>query len=223
MSPNKELVVFDLDGTLFDRRMRVEFLKYILRKRLMPLWLLLFLLVYIFFLKLRPGHNPKKVLEFGYSFIKGRRVSDMRAYADDFFERYIKNNLFKEPVSILRDHQRAGREVVLVTNNDDLAAKAVADYLSIPFVSTKLEVEGDFYTGRIEGEVMYGVNKRKWLEARKEGKHYERVWVYTDGISDLSLLEAADQPVCVNPDPELAREADKRGWPILFLGPTAGI
>ena len=35
-----------------------------------------------------------------------------------------------------------------------------------------------------------------------------------DGPDDLPLLLAVGQPVVVNPDPRLAREARRRGWPV---------
>ena len=37
---------------------------------------------------------------------------------------------------------------------------------------------------------------------------------YADSTSDLPMLEAAGQPVVVNPEPKLAAIARKRGWAI---------
>jgi ribosome-binding factor A len=38
---------------------------------------------------------------------------------------------------------------------------------------------------------------------------------YTDSYTDLPLLLAVAEPVVVNPDPRLRREARLRGWPVL--------
>ena len=41
---------------------------------------------------------------------------------------------------------------------------------------------------------------------------------YSDSGSDLPFLEAVGRPVAVNPDKELRRVADERGWPVLRFG-----
>ena len=33
-------------------------------------------------------------------------------------------------------------------------------------------------------------------------------------MSDLPLLELVGRPVVIDPDPRLAREAKRRGWPV---------
>ena len=40
-------------------------------------------------------------------------------------------------------------------------------------------------------------------------------WYYGDSISDLTALKAVGNPVCVNPDKKLKKEALKRVWKIL--------
>jgi phosphoserine phosphatase len=37
-------------------------------------------------------------------------------------------------------------------------------------------------------------------------------------MSDLPLLLAVGHPVVVHPDPRLAREAKRRGWPVVDWG-----
>jgi phosphoserine phosphatase len=51
--------------------------------------------------------------------------------------------------------------------------------------------------------------------ARKLGVRLDECTCYTDDAGDLALLELVGEPVAVNPDPRLRREAERRGWPVL--------
>ena len=44
---------------------------------------------------------------------------------------------------------------------------------------------------------------------------------YSDSHTDLPFLEAVGNPVAVNPDRELRRIAEERGWPVLEFGELA--
>ena len=50
--------------------------------------------------------------------------------------------------------------------------------------------------------------------AAREGLDLAGSYAYSDSITDLPMLEAVGHPVAVNPDRELRREADRRGWQI---------
>ena len=44
---------------------------------------------------------------------------------------------------------------------------------------------------------------------------------YSDSHTDLPFLEAVGRPVAVNPDRELRRIAEERGWPVLEFSALA--
>ncbi len=54
-----------------------------------------------------------------------------------------------------------------------------------------------------------------WLEAHR--RDLEGSWFYSDSHNDLPLLEQVTHPVAVDPDPTLAEEAARRGWPVISL------
>ena len=56
--------------------------------------------------------------------------------------------------------------------------------------------------------------------ARELGVRLDECTFYTDDVGDLALLELVGEPVAVNPDPRLRREAGRRGWRVLdFAAP----
>src|SRR5690606_2743793 len=59
-------------------------------------------------------------------------------------------------------------------------------------------------------------------EAAARGLDLAASYAYSDSVTDLPMLEAVGHPVAVNPDRELRRAAQERGWPIVdFSRPVA--
>ena len=50
--------------------------------------------------------------------------------------------------------------------------------------------------------------------AERDGLDLEASYAYSDSGTDAPMLEAVGNPVAVNPDRELRRLAEKRGWQI---------
>src|SRR5256884_7965017 len=50
-----------------------------------------------------------------------------------------------------------------------------------------------------------------------EGIDLASSYAYSDSITDLPMLELVGHPVAVNPDRDLRREAEKRGWQIRYF------
>ncbi|MFH1422079.1 MAG: haloacid dehalogenase-like hydrolase, partial [Planctomycetota bacterium] len=81
------------------------------------------------------------------------------------------------------------------------------------------EIKDGKYTGNIKGLVSYGIYKIERIKEfiEENGFSLAGSWVYTDHISDLQLLEMADNKCVVNPDKKLKRLAEKRGWKLYIF------
>jgi len=71
------------------------------------------------------------------------------------------------------------------------------------------------YTGELEFYA-YGEQKAEAIRgiAERAGIDLEGSYAYSDSITDLPMLDAVGNPVAVNADKELRREAEERGWQI---------
>jgi putative phosphoserine phosphatase/1-acylglycerol-3-phosphate O-acyltransferase len=81
------------------------------------------------------------------------------------------------------------------------------------------------YTGRIEGEFVWGTGKRGAVErwAAAHDVDVAASWAYSDSVYDLPLLSAVAHPHAVNPDPRLWLVAVARRWPVLWLDVPPGV
>jgi len=82
-------------------------------------------------------------------------------------------------------------------------------------IGTRAKIVAGRYTGELEFYA-YGESKAEEIRSLAEriGLDLEGSYAYTDSITDLPMLEAVGHPVAVNPDRDLRREAESRGWDI---------
>lgn len=181
------------------------------------------LLVWFVFYRLGIVREPERVMREAFRLFRGHSFDEIEGVVDDFFNSVLVRAVFADTDNLVEEHRRRHRVLVLATNVLEPIARRTAKFLKIPNVlSTKLELKGGVYTGEVEGKILYGQNKlealKKFLKENELGEG--RKWAYSDHISDLDVLELADFPSAVNPDPKLFQEARRRGWPVLLFKRT---
>ncbi len=109
-----------------------------------------------------------------------------------------------------------GRRVLIVSSSPEEVVRPLAEHLGdVEVIATRAKVENDRYTGELEF-YCYGEAKATAMRevAARDELDLGGSYAYSDSITDLPMLEAVGHPVAVNPDRDLRREADRRGWPI---------
>ena len=147
----------------------------------------------------------------------GQRESELVLEAIDLFQHTILHTIYPEAERILREHQRQGHVVAIVSGATRFVVEPLADHLGVEhMIYTRMEVEEGLFTGRVVDPVCFEEGKIYWLQQfiEKERIDLARSWFYTDSVTDLPLLELVGHPVPVNPDPFLYRAAVKRRWPV---------
>ncbi|MGH9013719.1 MAG: HAD-IB family hydrolase [Acidimicrobiia bacterium] len=129
-------------------------------------------------------------------------------------------------VPLFREHQEAGRPVVLATTTPYDLVKALADTLGLDdVVATRYGERDGAYDGSIVGEFAWGRGKlravRQWAD--EHGVSLRDSWAYSDSWYDAPLLSAVGHPFAVNPDPRLQVLARLRRWPVLHLDAPPGV
>jgi HAD superfamily hydrolase (TIGR01490 family) len=150
--------------------------------------------------------------------IRGVPETVLAARHDDWFPRYVERHITDGGREAVRRHESAGDLCAIVTGASPYAAWPLARRLGIEHVVSSVFEVGDDgrFTGRPEQPLCLGEGKVLRAErlARAEGFRLEDATFYTDSVSDLPLLLRVAEPVVVNPDPRLRREAERRGWRI---------
>ena len=140
-----------------------------------------------------------------------------------FMETVIRPAIRAEALDLLRRHQAAGEQLILVTATNEFVTAPIAGALGIQeLIAVQLERGADgWITGEIAGVPSFREGKvervAQWLAGRGLGWGGVETTFYSDSINDLALLEKVDHPVATNPDAPLRAIAHERGWRILDL------
>ena len=140
-----------------------------------------------------------------------------------FMRAVVQKGIKKQALELVRSHQQAGDQLVIVTATNEFVTRPIAAAFGIKeLIAVELARDADGnLTGEIHGTPSFREGKvirvEQWLAARKLGWNDVETTFYTDSINDLALLEKATHPVATNPDERLRALAVERGWRILEL------
>ncbi|WP_291519568.1 HAD family hydrolase [Acidovorax sp.] len=143
-----------------------------------------------------------------------------------FMREVITPAIQPQALELIRQHQAAGDEVLIVTATNEFVTTPIAQALGVPqLLAVQLVRDaGGWYTGEIDGipTMREGKVRRmeQWLAARQLAWADVESTFYSDSMNDVPLLEKVNHPVATNPDPRLRALAQERGWRILDLFPA---
>ena len=137
-----------------------------------------------------------------------------------FVEQVIAPLVAASAPALLERHRSAGDLLLITTATNHFVTEPIAELLGVEhLIATDPEETAEGFTGRIAGQPNFQGGKIKrllaWLEAQQISPGHSSC--YSDSINDLPLLEWADQPCAVDPDPRLRATALQRGWPVISL------
>ncbi|WP_296449429.1 HAD family hydrolase [Rhodoferax sp. UBA5149] len=145
----------------------------------------------------------------------------------EFMRAVVQPVIKPEAVSLVREHQQAGYEVVIVTATNEFVTRPIAHAFGVKeLIAVELECDNStggtgWITGEIKGVPSFREGKvtrlAQWLAERRMSWADVESTFYTDSINDLSLMENVTHPVATNPDERLRAIATQRGWRILDL------
>ncbi|MCL2553699.1 MAG: HAD-IB family hydrolase [Actinomycetia bacterium] len=161
----------------------------------------------------------EKMRQFMSHLVAGWDVATVREIVADTLHNVVDPIVYDEAVQLIEDHHTAGRDVVIVSTSGSEVVEPIGSMLGADrVVATLLEVEDGRYTGEI-GYYAYGEEKANAIRelAATRGYDLDRSYGYSDSITDLPMLEAVGKPHVVNPDKELRKIAEARGWPVMLF------
>lgn len=147
---------------------------------------------------------------------KGWDRDQVEALVRQSVEEVVDPYVYQEGIDLIALHKALGRKVFIVSSSPEEVVRPLAERVGVPnVIATRAEVQDGKYTGGLEF-YCYAENKAVAMKevADLEGIDLEASYAYSDSNTDLPMLEAVGNPVAVNPDRELRKEAEERGWQI---------
>lgn len=215
-----ELVILDLDNVIVKGQSQILLLNYLLEKKIISSFYYFKILAWFILYKIGITKNPRRIMEYAFSFLEGKDVSEIEAVIGKFFETHLKKFIFREMADIINKHKKEERRLVIISNAIDVIVEKIAEFLGVHnHIGTELAIVEGKFTGKIEGDIVYGDNKKTHLVKFIEENNLSLThsWAYADHISDVVILELVGNPFVINPGRKMRKEAQKRKWPIIFF------
>lgn len=218
-----ELAIYDMDRTITRTGTFTPFMIHA-AIRLAP-WRLIFvplaamvMLAYVCKLIER-----KRVKELNQALLIGRRVhaNKLRPIAESFAEKMVRHNVYAGALASLAENRAAGRRLVLATASSRIWVEPIAEKLGMDDIVATGAIRGldDYVSHKVDGDNCYGPAKLRMIEAwmglEKLDRAQCRIRFYSDHVSDVPVLEWADEAIAANPHAGLRNEAKRRGWTIV--------
>lgn len=149
---------------------------------------------------------------------RGWSQEEVASLVEETVEEVVAPLVYAEALTIIDEHVRAGRNVVVISSSPIEIVRPLCEYLGLTeVIATLPEVDEE---GRYTGDISfyaYGEGKAEAIRelAERTDLSLADSFAYSDSLTDLPMLEAVGHPVAVNPDRELRAVAEERDWQIL--------
>jgi HAD superfamily hydrolase (TIGR01490 family) len=146
---------------------------------------------------------------------RGWNRAEVERLVQDVLIEILDPFVYQEALDLMAQHRSEGRAVFIVSSSPEEVVRPLAGHFGITGVlATRAKIVDGRYTGELEF-YCYGAAKAEAIRAMEDrGIELEGSFAYSDSITDLPMLDAVGHPVAVNPDRELRKEAEARGWDI---------
>ncbi|MBF0625869.1 MAG: HAD family hydrolase [Magnetococcales bacterium] len=154
-------------------------------------------------------------LRFQLGFLATQEPETLHRWHRRFMAEVVQPIIRPKGVQALRDHERAGDTVLIITATNRFVTGPIVKALGVQhLLATEPELVAGRYTGHHVGIPCFREGKVVRLEAwLKNNPHdLQEAWFYSDSRNDIPLLERVGRPVAVDPDPVLRAHAVEEGW-----------
>ena len=206
----------DIDRTLYLGYAQQDFVRYLLKHKLLPRILPLRVAYWIFLEKLHLLTH-RRLMKLAYGSLAGLSVKAVTELCQRFFEEIAVHKMNHALLPIIKDHQAKGHMVIIVTEVFHPLARLFQKYIEASTsLDSVLKQRQGKYTGEME-VLNYGYTKAEQIEefAQLFSIDLKRSYAYADASSDLPLLYTCRHKIPVNPDKHLRKVAEQQHWQTL--------
>ncbi|MPM79068.1 putative phosphatase [bioreactor metagenome] len=164
-------------------------------------------------------------VRFATEAVRHRGQAEAARAHQQFMDEVIRPAIKQTALDLLRAHNEAGDEIVIITATNEFVTAPIAREFGVQnLIAVRLSRDDNgWITGEIDGIPSMREGKvqrmQQWLAERQWGWEDVDCTFYSDSMNDVPLLEKVQHPVATNPDQRLRALAQQKGWRILDLFP----
>jgi HAD superfamily hydrolase (TIGR01490 family) len=218
-----ELVLFDLDNTLLAGDSDYEWAQFLIERGVLDGT------TYEarndeFFRQYNAGTlDIHEFLDFQLAPLARYPRATLDSWHREFMDVKVRPMIGTQARALVAERLHGDTLVAIVTATNSFVTAPIACELGVAnLIATEPEAHDGAFTGKVSGIPCFREGKvvrvEQWLaEHERPFESFSASWFYSDSHNDLALLERVTWPVAVDPDRELRRVAESRGWPVISL------
>ena len=187
------IAVFDLNGTLYTKKSKDEFFKFICSKKLSKVRYIFQMAYYQLRMKLH-SISQTEFKENFFNYLDKIPPGQVEAYAKEYWEKEYPGQFNEQIIERLDTLRKKGVKIYCATGGLELYVKPLFDLYPVDgLVGTQVEYMNDTYL--VKGEACKGEEKIRRLEECLKGKPYRIIEAYSD--SKEPILDKAQKAFLV--------------------------
>ena len=207
---------FDLDHTIFNVNSGRILIEHAHKRGLIHLKQII--LAYLFSALYGIGLlNAEYIMKKLAIWLKGISEKDFIEFSDTVFDKYLKDAVRPDAKKEIDYHKKNNAYMVILSAATWYICRPAKELLLFDdILCSKLEVVDGTFSGNPDGDYCFGVEKLNRVKqyCKKHNFEIKQAYYYADSHSDVMVLKAVGNPVCVTPDSKLKKVALKNGWSI---------
>jgi len=215
-----KVALIDIDGTLLSGQSQVHLIFYLYSEKAISLST--FLKVIIWYLKYKffsAKIDERMVGKIYSSLLAGKKEVEIEKIVNDFFEKKLVKEIYPGALVFVNNLKEENYRILLISASIFPICSIIKKYFNADgLICTKLEIKDGVYTGKIEGKINEGSEKKnrvlRYLE--ENSFNLKNSVAMGDRMSDLEILKLAERPIAVNPEKMLKKYAIRQNWEILI-------
>lgn len=203
---NKNLALFDFDGTLCKKDSFTGFIFYALSKRhIVKQGIKILPWIQAYYLRLYPAHRMRPKLY--ASMFKDSHAEEILQLTQDYAATLV-DKLDSALFNQLRQHQQLGHDVVIVSASLDLYLKPVCSYLNIDLICSEVEIKAGKITGFYQTADCSNEQKKIRILEKYNMDDYAEIYAYGNSYEDEEMLSLATYSYMAGADQVLPKIID---------------
>lgn len=189
--PNKDLVLFDLDGTITTEDSMLVFVKFCVGP--LKYYILLISIGFVMILYKLGIKTQVKALFLSWAF-KGISKKEFERKGKMFCKQKLPSILNQQALDRIQFYKKRGDEICIVSASCPEWIMPWANQHQLNLLSTQLSYKNDLFTGKLSGKNCNGYQKVLAIKKVYSLEKFNQIIAYGNSKGDQKMLDIADQP-----------------------------
>ncbi len=164
--------------------------------------------------------NVTRIYQIALKDMIGLHIEEVLKIGQECLQKDLLKRLKSKAVTLLKNHQKKGDHIVLLTSGSQMIMQNLAQYLGVDeFYCITPQTRNNVITAELSMPLCYAEGKIHYakMAAQKNNLDLSEAYFYTDHHTDIPLLELVGHPHCVDPNRKLKKYALHKGWPMHYF------